>query len=125
MGHRQRSLLHLGAALRRDGRRAEAVELLRRAADVATQCGASALATRAGEELGIAGAVGRPRAFSGAEALTPSERRIARMAADGLTNREIAEALFVTAKTVENHLGRTYVKLGIGSRTALAAALTG
>jgi DNA-binding CsgD family transcriptional regulator len=118
-----RSLVELGAALRRDGRRSEAIELLRRAAEVATHCGASVLAGRAREELGIAGAVGRHHAFSGIDALTPSELRIARMAADGTTNREIAEALFVTAKTVENHLGRAYAKLGIGSRTALAAVL--
>jgi DNA-binding CsgD family transcriptional regulator len=118
-----RSLVELGAALRRDGRRSEAIELLRGADDVATHCGASALARRTREELGIAGAAGRQHAFSGTDALTPSELRIARMAADGRTNREIAEALFVTAKTVENHLGRTYAKLGIGSRTALAAAL--
>ncbi|ADB50840.1 transcriptional regulator, LuxR family [Conexibacter woesei DSM 14684] len=118
-----RSLLELGAALRREGLRAEAIEQLNRAAEVATQCGATVLAARAREELGIAGAVGRQHAFSGVEALTPSELRIARMAADGLTNRAIAETLFVTAKTVENHLGRTYAKLGIRSRTALADAL--
>lgn len=118
-----RSLLELGAALRREGLRAEAIEQLTRAAEVATGCGASVVAARAREELGIAGAVGRQHAFSGVEALTPSELRIARMAADGLTNRAIAETLFVTAKTVENHLGRAYAKLGIRSRTALAEAL--
>lgn len=118
-----RSLVELGAALRRDGRRSDAIELLRRAADVTAQCGALVLARRTREELGIAGAAGRQHAFSGVGDLTPSELRIARMAADGMTNREIAEVLFVTAKTVENHLGRTYAKLGIGARTALAAAL--
>ena len=71
----------------------------------------------------MAGAVGRRYAFSGADALTPSERRVARMAGEGMSNREIAETLFVTAKTVENHLGRVYMKLGIGSRTELPDAL--
>jgi DNA-binding CsgD family transcriptional regulator len=118
-----RSLLELGAALRRAGQRSAAIELLRDAAELAQRCGATALAARAREELHVAGAVGRRYAISGAEALTPSELRIARMAADGTTNREIAEMLFVTTKTVENHLGRTYVKLGIRSRTKLTAAL--
>jgi DNA-binding CsgD family transcriptional regulator len=53
-----------------------------------------------------------------------SERRIVELAAGGQTNREIARALFVTAKTVETHLGHTYTKLGVGSRTDLADALT-
>jgi DNA-binding CsgD family transcriptional regulator len=63
--------------------------------------------------------------FSGAEALTPSERRVAELAAEGRGNQEIAQTLFVTAKTVENHLGRAYRKLGISSRRELAAALSG
>ena len=71
----------------------------------------------------MAGAVRRRYAFSGADALTPIERRVARMAAEGLRNREIAATLFVTAKTVENQLGRVYMKLGIGSRAKLADAL--
>jgi DNA-binding CsgD family transcriptional regulator len=81
------------------------------------------LTARADEELRVAGAVRRRYAFSGADALTPSERRVARMAAEGLRTREIAATLFVTAKTVENHLGRVYMKLGIGSRAKLARAL--
>ena len=118
-----RSLLELGAALRRAGRRTDALEPLRQAAELAHRCGATVLAARAGEELGVAGAVGRRYAFSGADALTPSERRVAGMAAEGRTNREIAQTLFVTAKTVENHLGRVYTKLAIGSRAELAGAL--
>ena len=117
------SLLELGAALRRAGRRSEAHEPLRRAAELAQHCGATVLTARADEELRVAGAVGRRYAFSGADALTPSERRVARMAAEGLRNREIAATLFVTAKTVENHLGRVYMKLGISSRAKLAGAL--
>ena len=71
---------------------------------------------RAHDELVVAG--GRPRRlmFSGPEALTPSERRVAELAADGRSNREIAQLLYVTTKTVDNHLGRVYTKLGISSR---------
>jgi DNA-binding CsgD family transcriptional regulator len=67
----------------------------------------------------------RPRraARSGADALTPSERRVARLAADGLSNRDIAQALFVTVRTVEGHLTQAYVKLDIGRREELAPAL--
>ena len=69
----------------------------------------------------------RPRrcALTGPDSLTPSERRVAEMAAAGRTNREIAEALFVTAKTVETHLGHVYLKLDIASRQELANALSG
>ena len=75
------------------------------------------------EELGIAGARPQARRFSGADALTASERRVAELAAAGRSNKEIAQSLFITAKTVENHLGRVYGKLGIGSRKAIAQAL--
>jgi DNA-binding CsgD family transcriptional regulator len=61
--------------------------------------------------------------LSGPESLTPSERRVAEMAARGLSNREIAESLWVTRKTVEVHLGKSYAKLGIRSRTQLADTL--
>jgi DNA-binding CsgD family transcriptional regulator len=61
--------------------------------------------------------------FSGVESLTATERRVADMAADGMTNREIAQALFVTLKTVEVHLSQSYRKLGIGSRRQLSEAL--
>ena len=69
------------------------------------------------------GARPRRRALSGPEALTPSERRVAELAAAGRTNREIAQALFITAKTVETHLGRAYLKLDIRSRQELPGAL--
>jgi DNA-binding CsgD family transcriptional regulator len=59
----------------------------------------------------------------GVEALTPSERRVAELAAGGMANAEIAQSLFVTVKTVETHLGRTYRKLDIPGRGELAAAL--
>src|SRR5262245_11574471 len=113
----------LGAALRRANRRAQAREHLRRAVELATICGAAPLAARAEAELLATGARPRRIALSGVESLTPSERRVAEMAAAGPSNREIAQALFVTPKTVEVHLSSAYRKLGISSRSQLAAAL--
>ncbi|MDW5596624.1 LuxR C-terminal-related transcriptional regulator, partial [Conexibacter stalactiti] len=122
---RATATLELGAALRRANRRVEARTRLAEARDLAHRAEAAGLLARATEELTIAG--GRPRriALSGADALTPSERRVAEQAARGLTNREIAETLFVTRKTVESQLGAAYSKLGIRSRTQLAEALAG
>jgi DNA-binding NarL/FixJ family response regulator len=118
-----RALADLGAALRRAGRRADAREPLRAALELAQRCGASALAEAAQTELVASGAKPRRQALSGSESLTPSERRVATLAAEGMTNRDIAQRLFVTPKTVEVHLSSAYRKLGIGSRTQLAAAL--
>ena len=119
-----RALTDFGAALRRANRRAEAREPLRRALDLAVQCHAAPLADQARQELVAAGA--RPRrAISGVDALTPSELRVARMAVEGMGNRAIAQALFVTVKTIEVHLGSAYRKLGVPSRAALADALAG
>ena len=87
-------------------------------------CGATALVDRARDELRAAGARPRRTAVSGIDSLTPSERRVARMAADGMINREIAQSLFVTEKTVETHLGKTYAKLKVRSRTELSGVLT-
>lgn len=78
---------------------------------------------RAYEELLITGARPRRPALRGVEALTPSELRVAQMASGGATNRQIADALFVTLRTVEAHLSRAYVKLEISSRTQLRHAL--
>jgi DNA-binding CsgD family transcriptional regulator len=118
-----RALADLGAALRRANRRAAARDPLRQALDLADTCGAGPLAQRARQELRAAG--GRPRRarISGVHALTASERRIATMAADGLSNPEIAQALFVTKKTVEAHLGSAYRKLDIHSRAQIAGAM--
>jgi len=118
-----RALTDLGAALRRSGSRAQAREHLREGLDIAHGQGGVALADRARDELVIAG--GRPRrdALRGRDALTPSELRVAQLAASGQTNRQIAQALFVTQRTVENHLTSSYAKLGISSRPDLAAAL--
>ncbi|HET8651868.1 MAG TPA: LuxR C-terminal-related transcriptional regulator [Gaiellaceae bacterium] len=114
----------LGAALRRSNRRVEAREQLRRAVELATMCGAAPLAARAETELLATGARPRRIALSGVDSLTPSERRVAQMAAEGQTNREVAQALFVSPKTVEVHLSSVYRKLGIRSRSQLPVALT-
>ena len=118
-----RALAEHGAALRRAGRRSDARPLLRAALDVATRLGATALRGRAHTELEAAG--GRPRrlVLSGREALTASERRVADLAAEGLTNREIAQALFVTPRTVEGHLTQVYRKLDVRGREHLRDAL--
>jgi DNA-binding CsgD family transcriptional regulator/tetratricopeptide (TPR) repeat protein len=113
----------LGAALRRANRRSDAREQLRHAVEVATSCGAMTLAARAERELLATGARPRRIALSGVDSLTPSERRVAEMAAEGPTNREIAQALFVTQRTVEVHLTSIYRKLGINSRSELAVTL--
>jgi DNA-binding CsgD family transcriptional regulator len=120
---RARAHVAAGAALRRAGRPAEARDPLRLALDLAHRCGATELEEEALAELRAAG--GRPRRplTSGAGALTPSERRVADLAAAGRLNREIAEMLFVTLSTVEFHLRRAYRKLGIVSRKQLVAAL--
>ena len=117
------ALAELGAALRRAGRRADARTPLREARDLAHRCGATALEAWVHEELVVAGARPQRLAFSGVDALTASERRVAELAARGLRNREIAEALFVSLKTVEVHLGRVYTKLGIKGRSQLPDAL--
>ncbi len=117
-----RCLCELGAALRRSRRRA-ATAPLRAALDLAARCGADALAARAREELRAAGARPRRDAMRGRDALTASELRIAKMAASGATNRQIAQSLFLTLRTVETHLTHAYRKLGIGSRAELAGAL--
>jgi len=117
------ALADLGAALRRANRRAEAREHLRQALELAQRGGATLLAERAHEELIATGARPRRIVQTGAASLTPSERRIAAMAAEGLSNRDIAQALFVTLRTVEMHLSNAFRKLDISSRTQLAAAL--
>jgi DNA-binding CsgD family transcriptional regulator len=118
-----RARVDLGAAQRRAGMRRLGRESLARAMDEAHACGAIPLAERAAEELRASGARPRRRAVSGLDALTPSERRVADLAAAGRTNREIAQELFVTMATVETHLTRVYRKLDLAGRTELAGAL--
>jgi DNA-binding CsgD family transcriptional regulator len=110
----------LGVALLRSGQRRDGRAALATALDVAVACGADGVARAAAAELAVAGVAAARLRF---DALTPSERRVAELAAAGGSNREIAQELFVTPKTVENHLTRVYAKLGVGSREALAAAL--
>jgi DNA-binding CsgD family transcriptional regulator len=117
------ALHDLGAALRRAGRRADARGPLREALEVAGRAEAPWLARQARDELAATGARVQRESLRGPAALTPSERRVVELAAQGLRNREIAETLWVTRKTVEVHLGNAYGKLGIRSRAQLADAL--
>jgi DNA-binding CsgD family transcriptional regulator len=115
----------LGAALRRAGKPTEAREPLRRALELADVCGAQPLAKHVRAEIYATGARPRTTALLGVRALTASERRVADLAATGQTNRDIAQTLYVTPKTVEVHLTSAYRKLDIGSRRELARALAG
>ena len=118
------ALIGLGSALRRAGERREARDHLTAGMDLAQKNGATRLAGLAHDELRVAGAKPRRLQFSGADSLTAAERRVAEMAAEGLANREIAETLFLSTRTVENHLSRVYRKLDITSRGALSEALS-
>ena len=115
-----RALVHHGAALRRGNRRVQARAALDDGLAIAERLGADGLAATARTELRAAGARARDPHGS---ALTVSERRVAELAASGRSNPEIAQALFVTRKTVETHLGHVYRKLDIRGRDELARAL--
>ena len=118
-----RALTDLGAALRRANRRSEARGPLRQGLELAQRCGARALAQRARTELRAAGGQAREADHDVAQDLTASERRVAELAAEGRSNPEIAQALYVTRKTVETHLGHVYRKLHIAGRAELGRAL--
>jgi DNA-binding NarL/FixJ family response regulator len=118
-----KSLAALGRALRHARQPSESREPLRRALELADACGAAGLAEDVRTELYAAGARPRTTALSGTASLTASERRVATLASEGGSNRDIAQALFVTPKTVEVHLSNVYRKLGIRSRRELAGAL--
>ena len=118
------ALVELGGARRRAGHRAAARDPLRAAIDVAHRTGAAAFGDRARDELRATGARPRRQLLSGPASLTASERRVAQLAVEGRTNREIAQELFVTMKTVEMHLSNAYRKLDIRSRGQLKAALS-
>jgi DNA-binding CsgD family transcriptional regulator len=111
--------------LRRLGMRRASRDSLRAGLDLAQRCEASMLETRGREELMAAGARPRRERLSGSEALTPRERQVAELAARGVPNREIAQRLFITPKTVEWHLGNAYRKLELHSRSSLIGALNG
>ena len=114
-----------GASLRRSGQRTQAREPLLRALDLAERTGAAGLAAEVKRELLAAGARPRRTALTGPDALTAGERRVAALAADGASNRQIAEHLFVTQATVETHLRHAFRKLNITSRADLPATLNG
>jgi DNA-binding CsgD family transcriptional regulator len=114
-----------GTLLIQERRRREARDMLRHSLELAVACGAGALAERVRREVGAGG--GRPPRLElqGVDALTPSERRVCDLAATGLSNREVAQRLFVTEKTVELHLTNAYRKLGIRSRFQLSSVMPG
>jgi DNA-binding CsgD family transcriptional regulator len=118
-----KALTALGSALRLARKPSDARAPLRDAFEIASHCGAQPLAEHARNELYAAGGRPRRQALTGPESLTPSERRVADLAAAGQSNRDIARALYVTPKTVEVHLTSVYRKLGIRSRAGLADVL--
>ena len=118
-----RAMLELGATERAAGERHRAQETLRAALELADEIGAPRLVAEAREELRAIGLRPRRAARSGVDALTPSERRVADLAAGGLSTPQIAHRLFITRKTVESHLGQAYRKLEIGGRAELAPIL--
>lgn len=117
------ALIELGAARRRAGQRTAARPPLREGLQLADRMGATPLVHTARHELHATGARPRRAAHTGADALTPTERRVAELAAEGLTNTQIAQALFVTGKTIQTHLANAYRKLGINSRRDLPRLL--
>jgi len=121
---RARALAALGAEIRRARRPSEAREPLRQALEIAEVAGAKALEEHVRSELYATGARPRTTALDGVESLTERELRVATLAADGQTNRDIAQTLYVTPKTVEVHLSNAYRKLGIASRRELPKVLT-
>ena len=116
------TLVELGAAIRRNGRPVDAREILREALRQAEAIGAVTAARRARDEIGLAGGRAPARRDVAGE-LSPSELRVASLAASGRTNRQIADELYVTVKAVEWHLGNSYRKLDIRGRDGLAEAL--
>jgi DNA-binding CsgD family transcriptional regulator len=120
---RARAHLLYGEWLRHEGRRVDAREQLRTAYDMFVAIGMEAFAERAGRELLATGEKVRKRRLEARDQLTPQEEQIARLARDGLSNPEIGAQLFLSARTVEWHLGKVFTKFGIGSRRELPAAL--
>ena len=117
-----RTRMLYGARLRRAGRRVAAREQLRVALDAFTAMDLTAWAQRAADELAATGATARPRRRLADEPLTSQETRVALLVARGLSNREVAAALFLSPKTIEHHLASVFRKRGFRSRTELASA---
>lgn len=120
---RAKALAELGSRLLHSGSYDQARACLREAQEAAETLNATLLANRIRVDLRASGARPRTSAISGPRALTPSERRVVELAAAGQTNRDIAQNLFVSTKTVEVHLTNAYRKLGITKRTHLPQAL--
>jgi DNA-binding NarL/FixJ family response regulator len=118
-----RTQLCLGEMLRRRGKRMEIRGTLSAALETFEATGAPAWAERARSELELSGVSTRRRVPSSRLELTPQERNVARLVATGLTNREIADRLFVTLNTVETHLRHIFQKLDVTSRTQLVIAV--
>jgi DNA-binding CsgD family transcriptional regulator len=120
---RAESLIAYGTRLNKLSRTTDGKYFLREGLELAEMCGAAALVAAGRRELIAAGARPRRLALTGVRSLTPSERRIVKLAAHGNTNREIAQTLFITAKTVEIHLTAAYKKLDVHGREELAPLL--
>jgi DNA-binding NarL/FixJ family response regulator len=120
---RARLLLAYGSWLRRQRRVVESRTPLRTARDLFDAMGVAWMGERARRELGASGEASRARGAHTLDELTPQELQIARLAADGLSNREIGERLYLSHRTVGFHLYHVYPKLGVSSRAQLHAAL--
>ncbi len=120
LGH---ALAELGSELRRGGARREAWDVLSEALEVTRSCGAGPLEARVRSELVVLGAKPRRGPHVDRDQLTAAELRVAQLAAQGATNRRVADELFISAKTVEYHLTSIYRKLDISSRRELPAAV--
>lgn len=120
---RAAALTDLGSALRHAGRPKDARRPLRTALEEARRCAATPLAQRAHDELLATGSRERKILRTGSGELTPSERRVAALAAAGRSNQQIADDLVVSVRTVETHLRHAYRKLDVGSRQDLVGAL--
>jgi DNA-binding CsgD family transcriptional regulator len=118
-----RAHLLYGEWLRREHRRVDARKHLHTAYEMLVEIGMEAFAERARKELQASGEKVRKRTVETRDDLTPQERQVARLARDGLTNREIAAQLFLSTRTVEYHLHKVFAKLGIGARMGLHDAL--
>ena len=114
-----RNELAMGEHLRRAGRRIDARTHLRAALDAFETLGATLWADRARSELRASGETARRRERTSRRPLTPRERQIALLVAEGATNKDAAAQLFLSAKTVEYHLHKVFDKLGISSRGEL------
>jgi DNA-binding CsgD family transcriptional regulator len=118
-----RAHLLYGEWLRRENRHVDAREQLRTAHDSFTEMGMLAFGERARIELAATGETVRKRTVEARDALTPQEAHIAQLAAEGLTNVEIGERLFISHRTVEFHLRKVFSKLGVTSRRQLREVL--